>query len=205
MNGALIFRAMSDPASPPPSPPHPAYAIVGRIRKAQGIKGDVAVEMVTDDPDRFFAPGKRLFAGTVDGEIARHPADRRNPESRQELIVEHAAPQHRGGLIVHFDAIPDRTAAEGWNGRYLLVPADELAPPAENEVYLHDLLGLRAIGSDGRELGTVAGWYELPQGVTLELTGPAASVLVPYRPDVVLEVDLDARTMTVDTSSGLFD
>lgn len=181
------------------------YAIVGRIRKAQGIKGDVAVETITDDPARFFAPGKRLFAGTADGEIAPHPADRRNPESRQELIVEQAAPQHRGGMIVHFDAIPDRTAAETWRGRYLLVPSDELAPPAENEVFLHDLLGVRVIGTNGAELGTVAGWYELPQGITLELNGPAANVLVPYRPDVVREVDLDARTMIVDTESGLFD
>ena len=181
------------------------YAIVGRIRKAQGIKGDVAVEMITDDPDRFFAPGKRLFAGTADGELARNPADRRNPDSTQELIVEQAAPQHRGGLIIHFDAIPDRTAAETWRGRFLLVPASELEPPAEDEVFLHDLLGVRVTGTDGRELGTVAGWYELPQGVTLELTGPASSVLVPYRPDLVREVDLDARTMIVETESGLFD
>jgi 16S rRNA processing protein RimM len=181
------------------------YAFVGRIRKAQGIKGDVAVEMVTDDPDRFFAPGKRLFAGTVDGEIARHPADRRNPESTHELVVVHAAPQHRGGMIVHFDAIHDRTAAETWRGRFLLVPANELEPPAEDEVFLHELLGVRVTGTDGRELGTVAGWYELPQGVTLELSGPAASVLVPYRPDLVREVDLDARTMIVETESGLFD
>lgn len=183
----------------------PEYAIVGRVRKAQGIKGDVAVEMITDEPERFFAPGKRLFAGTVDGDIAPNPTSRRDPESRQELIVESAAPQLRGGMIVHFDAVPDRTAAEAWRGRYLLVPADELTPRAENEVFLHDLLGVRATGTDGRELGTVAGWYELPQGVTLELQGPAAGVLVPYRPDVVREVDLDARTMLVDTDSGLFD
>lgn len=181
------------------------YAIVGRIRRAQGIKGDLAVEMITDDPERFFAPGKRLFAGTVNGELARNPADRRNPDSTQELIVERSAPQHRGGLIVHFDAIPDRAAAEAWRGRFLLVPADELAPPAEDEVFLHELLGVRVSGTDGRELGTVAGWYELPQGVTLELAGPAANVLVPYRPDLVREVDLDARTMIVDTDSGLFD
>jgi len=183
----------------------PEYAIVGRVRKAQGIKGDVAVEMITDDPDRFFAPGKRLFAGTVDGDLARNPADRRNPESTQELVVQSAVPQHRGGMIVHFEGIDDRTAAEAWRGRFLLVPANELEPPAEDEVFLHDLLGVRVTGTDGRELGTVAGWYELPQGVTLELSGPAASVLVPYRPDLVREVDLDARTMIVDTESGLFD
>lgn len=183
----------------------PEYAIVGRIRKAQGIRGDVAVEMITDDPGRFFASGRRLFAGTVDGDIAPNPASRRDPDSRQELVVQHAVPQHRGGMIVHFDAIPDRTVAETWRGRFLLVPSDELAPPTDDEVFLHDLLGVRVTGTDGRELGTVAGWYELPQGVTLELAGPAASVLVPYRPDLVREVDLDARTMLVDTDSGLFD
>ncbi|MDQ2890266.1 MAG: ribosome maturation factor RimM [Gemmatimonadota bacterium] len=181
-----------------------AYAIVGRIRKPQGIRGDVTVELLTDEPDRLFAPGSRVFAGTATGNIANHPADRANLESREELRVESASP-YRGGLIIKFDAIPDRTAAEMWRQRYLLVPNAEITPPAENEVFMHDLVGMQVRGDDGTEVGNVTGLYELPQGLTLEVTREGSHVLVPYRPAVVRDVDLDERVVTVLMSSGLFE
>ena len=46
------------------------HAIVGLIRKAHGIRGEVTVELVTDEPERLFAPGARLIAGTADGDPA---------------------------------------------------------------------------------------------------------------------------------------
>lgn len=193
--------------------------IVGRIRKPQGIRGEVTVELLTDEPDRFFAEGARLFAGTVDGDPAPDPADRRNRDSRHELTVEHAKP-FREGLIVSFAQIPDRSAAELWRQRYLLVPAAELTPPAEDEIFMHELIGMRVVTDTGTELGVVNGLYELPQGLTLDVApvpqvAPAATageaprrgegVLIPYRPSVVREVDLDARLVIVDSTCGLFD
>ena len=185
--------------------PNNQFAIVGRIRKPQGIRGDVTVELLTGEPDRLFAAGRRLYAGTITGEIANHPDDRRNPESRQELHVDTATP-YRGGLVVKFDAIADRSAAEVWRQRYLLVPADEITPPAGDEVFMHDLLGMRVRGDDGSDLGEVTGLYELPQGLTLEVKrDDGGDMLVPYRPAVVREVDLDQRVVVVDMSSGLFE
>ncbi len=181
-----------------------SFAIVGRIRKPQGIRGDVTVELLTDDPARFFAIGCRLFAGTISGDIAQHPSDRRNPLSRQELHVVEASP-YRGGLVVKFDALPDRTAAEMWRQRYLLVPVEELAPPSGDEVFMHDLIGMQVRGDDGTQIGDVIGLYELPQGLTLEVKREGGDVLVPYRPSVVREVDLDARVVLVEMSSGLFE
>ena len=180
------------------------YAIIGRIRKPQGIRGDVTVELLTDEPDRLFAPGSRVFAGTIQGEVANHPDDRRNPLSRQELRVETATP-YRGGLIIKFDAIPDRTASEMWRQRYLLVPRDEITPPGEGQVFMHDLIGMHVRGDDGTVIGDVTGLYELPQGLTLEVKREGSEVLVPYRPSVVREVDLDQRVVTVEMASGLFE
>lgn len=184
--------------------PDNAFAIIGRIRKPQGIRGDVTVELLTGEPERFFAPGSRVFAGTIQGGIANHPDDRKNPMSRQELRVEEASP-YRGGLIVKFDAMPDRTAAEMWRQRYLLVPVDEITPPAADEVFMHDLIGMHVRGDDGTELGEVTGLYELPQGLTLEVKREGGDVLVPYRPSVVREVDLGERVVVVEMSSGLFE
>ena len=159
---------------------------------------------MTDEPDALFAPGRRVFAGTADGELARHPQQRNNPESKQELLIEEAQP-FKGGLIVKFDAIPDRTVAEQWRQRYLLVPMEELTPPGENELFMHELIGMAVQGSDGSTIGTVHGLYELPQGLTLEVTTTTGDILVPYRPTVVQEVDRDTRTVIVDVESGIFD
>lgn len=180
------------------------FVLVGRIRKAQGIRGEVTVEALTDEPEAVFAAGRRLYAGTVDGDLARDPDDRDNAASRQAVVIQSASP-FKGGYIVKLDVVTDRTGAELWRQRYLLAPRAELTPPSEGEVYVHDLVGMHVCGADGSEIGRVVGYYELPQGLTLEVSTAASSVLVPYRPEMVLQVDTAARSIIVDTASGLFD
>ena len=111
----------------------PAFIIVGRVRKAHGIRGEVVVEPITDAPDAIFASGHRVFAGTASGDIA---------PNRAELHVKSARPFSEGFLVA-FAEVPDRNAAETWRGRYLLLPANELPPPSEDEVYVHELPGMR--------------------------------------------------------------
>src|SRR4051812_8713106 len=137
----------------------PEFIIVGRVRKAHGIRGELVVEVITDAPDAVFASGHRVFAGTATGDIS---------PSRQELHVK-SARDFNEGLLVSFDEIPDRTAAELWRGRYLLMPAGELPAPTEDEVYLHDLLGMRIVLESGEEVGVVEELYELPQGLALDV------------------------------------
>lgn len=185
------------------------FAIVARIRKPQGIHGEVTVELLTDEPEKFFGDGSRLFAGTVEGDPLPNPADRRHPDSRYELTVEHARP-FREGLLVKFDQIEDRSAAELWRQRYLLVPSSELTPPEGDEVFMHDLIGMRVVTETGRMMGEVMGLYEMPQGLTLDVKDvrgeeKGSDILIPYRPSVVQQVDLDRRVITVDSTCGLFD
>ena len=80
-----------------------------------------------------------------------------------------------------------------------------MAPPADDEVFVHDLIGMTVQSREGASLGVVIGTYELPQGLTLEVRTANGDILVPYRPAVIDEVDLRARTLTVDVQSGLFD
>lgn len=183
------------------TPDTSSYAIVGRIRKPQGIRGHVTVELLTDEPDAIFAPGRRVFAGTADGDPAKPAPGTNEPPILQ---IETAEP-FKGGLIVKFDALADRNVAERWRLRYLLVPMSELTPPADDEVFVHDLIGMTVQSREGTSLGVVIGTYELPQGLTLEVRTANGDILVPYRPAVIDEVDVRARTLTVDTQSGLFD
>lgn len=180
--------------------PEPEYAIVGLIRKAQGIRGEVIVEPLTDRPDVIFASGSRVFAGTPQGD----PAVVRDVKGEDEiptLTVSDSRP-FKKGWIVHFEQLQDRDGAELWRGRYLLARFSELPPLEENEVYLHDLVGMKAVNLAGDEVGTVTTFYELPQGLVLDIAAPQGSVLIPYRPEVIVRTDVDARTIIVNDTLG---
>src|SRR5688500_963182 len=145
-----------------------ALAIVGLIRNAQGIRGEVVIEPLTDAPDAVFASGRRVFVG----------------EDAQErpFTVERMRP-FKGGLMVKFEEVADRNEAELLRGRYVFSPFDELEPPGDDEVYLHELIGMKVELDTGAEMGEVTAYYELPQGLTLDVRTPKGSVLVPYRPE----------------------
>ena len=183
-------------------------ALVGLVRRAHGIRGEVTVETFTDAPAVVFTAGRRVFGGTPDGRLL--PADRRAPVGKGgaplALTVQRATP-FKGGLIVAFAELTDRTAAEAWRERGLLVPYAELPPPNADEVYLHELVGMRVVHRDGTEAGTVADLLELPQGLALDvrLPGSERTALVPYRPEMVVGVDVPARVVTVDLPEGLLE
>lgn len=172
-----------------------ALAIVGLIRNAQGIRGEVVIEPLTDAPDAVFASGRRVFASDAAG----NPVGEDHP-----LIVESARP-FKGGMMVKFEGVADRNAAELLRGRYVFSPFDELEPPGGDEVYLHDLIGMRVKLDTGETMGEVTAYYELPQGLTLDVKTGKGSVLVPYRPEVIEHTDSDAREIVVKSDAGMFD
>jgi 16S rRNA processing protein RimM len=179
--------------------PSPAFIIVGRIRKAHGIRGEVVVEPITDAPGAVFASGRRVFAGTATGDLT---------PTRAELHVASSRP-FNDGFLVAFVEVPDRTAAETWRGRYLLVPAEELAAPGDEEVYLHELPGMRVELESGEIIGTVDATYELPQGLAIDVRRGAPrdgeTVLLLFDERTIASVDRDARRIVVTPPDGLLE
>ena len=172
------------------------FFIVGRARKAHGLRGELAVEVITDAPDAVFASGARLFAGTTTGDLA---------PDRAELHVVQATP-FKGGMIVSFREITDRTEAERWRDRYFLVPSTELPPPEDDEVYVHELRDMHVVLTSGEAVGTVTEVYELPQGLTLDVRREGGStVMLPYNDRFVTAVDREERVITVDLPEGMLD
>ena len=153
------------------------------------------IEPITDDPDAVFAPGRRFIAGTTTG----------NPAADHRALHLVSASPFKGGYIVHFEEIADRTVADSWRDRFILAPADELEPLGEHEVYVHDLIGMRVeLASSGAPVGDVVETYDLPQGLTLEVQRGRGTVLVPYD-RVVTEIDREGRVIRIDPPAGLLD
>ena len=169
---------------------------VGRVRRAHGIRGELVVELLTDEPDVIFASGRRVFAGDRNGDVAR---------DRQALRVMRASP-FKGGLIVAFEGIPDKTAADSWRDRYLLVPESEVSPPGDDELFIHQLVGMRVVRLGGEDIGQVTEVFELPQGLVMDVRRTTGNtVMLPFDENTVTEVDSDARVITVDPVEGLLD
>ena len=171
------------------------YVIVGRIRRSHGLRGDVVVEPYTDAPETVLAPGSRLIAGDTRGDIA---------SPRVELRIAEASP-FQDGFIVHFDELGDRDIADRWRDRFLLLPGEELPPLAEGEIHIHDLVGLRVEDGGGAVLGTVSGFYELPQGLMLDVKSAKGEFLLPYRNEFVTLVDRHGGRLVVDLPKGFLD
>ncbi|MDX6212924.1 MAG: rRNA processing protein RimM [Frankiales bacterium] len=165
--------------------------VIGRIGKAHGIRGEVTVEVRTDDPDGRFAPEAVL---TTD-----------RPE-RPTLVIEKSRPHH-GRMLVLFEGVPDRNAAELLRGTLLSVDAGadpDLDDP--DEFYDHQLVGLTVVTVDGEVLGEVSDVVHLPASVLLSVARPEArELLVPFVASIVPEVDLPGGRVVVDLPPGLLD
>lgn len=174
----------------------PELMIVGRLRKAHGIRGELGIEPLTDTPAAVFAVGRSILVGTTEGDP--DPAGRR-------LTVRRARPQGDGSIIVAFDEISDRGEAELWRGRYLLALASELEPPGEGEVYVHELPGMEVVLPDGESLGVVSEVFDLPQGLALEVRRDAGNVVLPFHEEFVQSVDRSGRRIVVTPPEGLIE
>lgn len=163
---------------------------VARIGRPHGIRGQVTVEVRTDDPDTRFAAGSVLLT---------------DPPEVGPLTVTSTARSGRI-LLLSFAGIDTRDDAERLRNTLLQVDVDAL-PPADDpdEYYDHQLLGLTAHHVDGTTLGTITDILHAPAAPVLEVTGATGATLVPFVAAIVPEVDLDAGTLTIDPPSGMFD
>ncbi len=165
--------------------------VVGRLRKPHGLKGEVAVFPLTDDPEGVFVEGRAVRIVDLEGNAVAGP-----------LEIVRARTFHREWLLA-FRGHDSRTAVEGWGQTFLTASVEDLDPPAEEEVYLHDLVGFAARAPSGQALGLVTAYYEMPAGLMLEIQGPKREFLVPFRKEFVREMDREMRQMVLDLPEGL--
>ena len=130
---------------------------VARISRAHGIRGDVVLDVRTDEPERRLAPGTELTT---------------SPAAAGPLTVEELRP-HSGRLLARFAGVPDRSAAERLRGVYLEAEVDPDERPSDpEEFYDHQLVGLAAVDPQGRALGRVTELVHLPGQDLLAVTTP---------------------------------
>jgi 16S rRNA processing protein RimM len=168
--------------------------VVGRIGKPHGIRGEVTIDVRTDEPDRRFADGAVLDA--------RPP--RGSASALRALTVERSR-WHKQTLLIRFAEIGDRNAAEAARGIVLhaSLAADE-TPEDPEEFYDHQLVGLAAYDIEGRHLGELtAVAHGAAQDLLTIRTPDGRDALVPFVSALVPEVDLAAGRIVVADRPGL--
>jgi 16S rRNA processing protein RimM len=159
--------------------------VVGVVTGVHGLRGDVSVQNRSDNPDRW-APG-----GTVlreDGTVLTIESSRR----------------HGRRLLVKFAGIADRNAAERIRGTVLVVPESWLPDLAEGEWWAHQLEGCEVRTASGRVLGVVKEVIPNPANdIWVAVNEEGIETLVPALADLLIDVDVEARTIVVDDVPGL--
>jgi 16S rRNA processing protein RimM len=182
--------------------------IVGRIGKPHGIRGEVTVEVRTDEPEARFAPGMvlRTEPGAAPPQPAPEPEHGEPFRVPAELTVE-SARWHQGRLLVAFEGVLDRDVAEALRGTLLAVDSADVAPPEDpEEFHDHQLVGLAVVTPDGERLGEVARIDHAPASDLLVLRRPEGrTALIPFVKAIVPEVDLAGGRVVVDPPAGLLD
>jgi 16S rRNA processing protein RimM len=167
--------------------------VVGRVTRPHGVRGELMVDVRTDDPEL------RLAAGSV---LATEPA----AVGPLTVIRTH---WHSGRLLVSFKGFEDRNEAERLRGVLLLVDSAELEDLADPDEFRdHQLIGLTVVGPDGDQVGTVTDVLHYGQDL-LVVAGrgkrAGAEIMVPFVSAMVPEVDLAGGLVRIDPPPGLLD
>lgn len=165
-------------------------AIVGRVARAHGKRGDVIVNSESDFAEARFRPEAVVYV-LRDGAVVP-----------LELT---AARFHRGRPIVGIRGISTMEAAQGLAGTELRIPRERLQPLPPGRFYRHDLVGCVVRTRLGAEVGTVAAVEGGAEGSRLVVSGASGEVLIPLAAGICVDVDPGGRTIVVDPPDGLLE
>ena len=167
--------------------------VVGRIGKPHGIRGEVTVDVRTDEPERRY----------VDGAVLDVEAPKGSAFAARRLTVSRTR-WHQGVLLVTFAELADRNAAEAARGSVLRanVSAEEV-PEDPEEFYDRQLIGLAAVNLEGAEIGKVSAVVHGAQDLLQIRTPDGRNTLVPFVSALVPEVDLASGRVVIADRPGL--
>jgi len=157
------------------------FAVVGKVIKPHGIKGELIVEP-SGDPAEIFKAGQtlRIMDGSGD----------------RVLTVEKCQP-HQDRLILALAGLRTRNEAEGLRGRELVMEVERLAPLREHEAYFFEILDAAVVDPEGREIGRVISILEIGEGHLLEIASPAGEFYLPFVEEYIRGFHRGNRTLTV--------
>jgi 16S rRNA processing protein RimM len=163
---------------------------IGIIRKAHGVRGEASVESWSDSPERF----------TEVGSVTLVSPDEETRDAAIESVRIHV-----GRALVKFAGIESPEEVQKLQNWTVEIPESEARVLDEDEYFLHDLVGLTLIDSEGANRGKVVQVEETGGGLLLVVDGPKRRFDVPFAAEICTKVDLEAKTILVKLPEGIED
>jgi len=168
----------------------PAGILVGWIRRPHGIRGEVRVDVQSDNPERF-VPGAELIL--------------RMPSGECRLMKIATSRSERDCMLIGFEGIADRNAVESWRNARLEIEEGALPALPAGEIYIFELVGCECFDRQAGHLGRVAEVIEDGGGLMLLVEKEGRILPIPYAKTLVPEVDVATRRIGVDLPDGLIE
>ena len=164
----------------------PVYLVVGFLRRAHGLRGEIIMDLHTDFPERLQS-GRKLFVG----------------EEQKAMTLSGARP-HAKGMLVKFNGIESPEAASQLRNQWVYVKATDVPALPEGKLYQHDLFGFQVMDENNSPLGELVEIIETgANDVYVVRDESGKEILLPAIPSVVLETDSARRVMRVHLLEGL--
>lgn len=156
--------------------------LLGVVAAPHGVRGLVRIKSFTEDPMAVASYGPL------------------SDESGKKKYRVEALSAARDAVLARIEGVADRTAAEEIRGLRLYVERSALPEAGEREWYEADLVGLPAVGKDGRSWGKVVAFHDFGAGPVMEVS---AGLMLPFTDEAVPEIDVEGRKIVVDPPAGL--
>jgi 16S rRNA processing protein RimM len=166
-------------------------AVVGRIARPHGIRGQVVVNLETDFPHERFQPGAEFFT-------------RRETPDLQRLVIA-TVRFHSERPIIGFEGVGDMNGAIALAGSELRIPVEQLATLPPDMFYRHDLVGCAVDTTAGSSIGTVTDVEGTLGGSRLVVTTSRGEVLVPLAAEICRSIDVAGKRIVIEPPDGLLD
>ena len=165
-------------------------AVVGRVARPHGLRGDVVINPETDFVAERFRKGETLWTRSTAGE---------------ECLTIASARVHNGRPVVGFEGVSTIEGAERLAGLELRIPEESLQPLEPGRYYEHQLVGCAVESADGAALGTVVRVDSGGGSSRLVIDGPRGEILVPLAADICVDVNVVARRIRIAPPEGLLE
>lgn len=162
--------------------------VIGKILGAHGIRGELKVYPLTDDPGRFYELDQVYV----------------QDDKKQETHAVELVRLHKGNVLLTLEGIADRTQSEKLAGCTIAVDREDAVPLEEDEYFIEDLIGLEVTDPDGAPIGMVKDVIQTAGSVdNIEIETPEKTVYVPARKVYFLKVDFENKRITADIPEEL--
>lgn len=165
-------------------------AVVGRIARPHGLRGQVIVNPETDFPEDRFAVGSTLFV---------------NREGRVDALTVTTSRMHQGRPVIGLDGVGDVDEAQALAGLEFRVPIEGLTALPAGTYYRHDLVGCAVVDAGGASIGTVSAVEGDAGNTRLVVGSERGEVLIPLALDICTSIDPAGKQIVIAPPEGLLD